>query len=134
MNILNLITPKTKDAPVIRKEERRLTSSDKLNLIKLKIKGKSLAEEARIIRKEERKLTGESRNILVEHRKGTVREHARATYLAIAFIKHRSYKTVEPKCRATSYRDTYITPKVAAMVKKYGAYGDDRSIAKWFKE
>jgi len=107
---------------------------NKLNLIKLKIKSKSLAEESRIIRKEERKLTGEDRDELTVHRRWTVRQHARATYLAIAFIKHRSYKTVEPKCNDTALRDSYITPKVAAMVKKYGEYGDDRSITKWFEE
>ena len=107
---------------------------NKLNLIKLKIKSKSLAEEARIIRKEERKLTGEDRDELVMHRRGTVRQHARATYLAIAFLRHRAYKTVEHKCNSTAYRDYYVIPKVEAMVKKYGDRDDDQLVKAWFKE
>lgn len=92
----------------------------KLNLIKLKIKAKSLAAEARIIRKEERKLAGYRRDAIAEHRRVVVRMHARATQLAIACIKKKPYITLERKCNDLYYRDTVITPMVVAMAKKYG--------------
>ena len=106
--------------------------SNKLNLIKLKIKNKSLAEESRIIRKEERKLTGSARDNLVEHRKFVVRAHARATHLAIAFLKHRPYRSIEKTCYNTVYRDMFIIPKMKSMVMKYGTMVDkNRSITAW---
>jgi len=104
----------------------------KLNLIKLKIKAKSLAAEARIIRKEERKLTGSRRDIIAEHRRTIVRDEARATQLAIACIKGRPYTTVEPKCNNLWHRDNFIVPKVEAMCKRY-AYMDRYTVGKWIK-
>lgn len=105
----------------------------KLNLIKLKIKAKSLAAEARIIRKEENKLSGLRKHALSEHRKGTVRRHARATFLAIAYLKGRPYKTVEKTCWNTTLRDRYIIPKVVAMVQKYGPRDAAMGIKDWLK-
>jgi len=93
----------------------------KTNLIKLKVKSKSLAEEARIIRKEERKALNRFNNVhatkepnrdywewttqeqqaynayasLHTHRTDDVRRESRATHLAIAFLKGRTYRSVE---------------------------------------
>lgn len=110
-------------------------------LIYLKIKVKSLAEEARIIRSEERKLKKvpwekrrikhvgycstkiwhtEPLNGLQQHRVWNVRNECRATQLAIAFIKGKPYKSIEPKCKDTHKRDTWILPRVVKMIQKYG--------------
>lgn len=93
----------------------------KLNLIKLRIKAKTLAEEARIIRVEESKQRGDSRADLREHRRFTVSTEARATHLAISYIKGKPYIEVEPKRRLEkewAFR-ARVLPKVTAMVKKY---------------
>lgn len=99
-----------------------------MNLIKLRIKAKSLAAEARIIRQEERRIKKipvhkrGSRDIgaLRNHRVIVVREAARCTHLAIAYLKGKDYKTVENHCKNEVYRDDYVFPKIAKMVKKYG--------------
>ena len=90
-----------------------------LSLIKLKIKGKSLAEEARIIRKEERKLPGPDRAELRDHRVTTVRDAARATYLTIAYIRGKPYRSIEHKCHDESYRDTFIAARMYRMLRDY---------------
>lgn len=89
-----------------------------LNLTKLKIKAKSLAAEARIIRREERRFKGWKRESLQMHRRGIVRDTARATYLAIAFMKGRPYADLEAKCDP-HYRAYKIEPKILAMLQKY---------------
>jgi hypothetical protein len=105
----------------------------------LKVKAKSLAEEARIIRKEEQKVKripwDRRRNSykyfgrtvftdpvdgLVNHRKWDVRNEARATHLARAFMKGQKYKQVEPHCKEPHKRDYYILPRVTKIVAKYG--------------
>lgn len=106
------------------------------NGIKLKIKNKSLAEEARIIRKEERKLKKmikHSRDTIEKnecinafssvqsHRKVNVRMEQRATLLAIGFLKGKTYSSIEPKRkpeRECEFRGC-IVPRVVAMVNKY---------------
>lgn len=81
----------------------------------LRVKSKSLAEEARIIRKEEQRTHGIMRNRLQEHRRGIVRLEARATGLAYGFIRGHSWEQMEPKS---------INPpnwkRVREMIKKYG--------------
>lgn len=84
----------------------------------LRVKSKSLAEEARIIRKEEMRTHGAMRNRLREHRRGVVRIEARCTGLAYGFIRGHSWEKMEPKS---------ITPpdwgRVRQMLKKYGPTG-----------
>lgn len=96
----------------------------------LKVKLKSLAEEARIIRREEQK-GGDHREGLYRHRVDDVRSEARHTVLAYNFIRGRSYKQTEPHT---------ITPidinRVLKMVKKYGEPGDEdrlKKLEEWFK-
>jgi hypothetical protein len=81
----------------------------------LKVKIKSLAEEAKIIRNEERKATGEKREGLYLHRIGTVRKAARHTLLAYGFLRGRKYRQMEAKCEASP-----MWPEVFKMVVKYG--------------
>lgn len=81
----------------------------------LKVKIKSLAEEARIIRKEERASKGEKREGLYLHRVGVVRRAARHSLLAYGFLRGREYRQIEPKCENAPH-----WPEVFKMVSKYG--------------
>jgi outer membrane protein assembly factor BamD (BamD/ComL family) len=102
-------------------------NSKNSNLVKLKVKSKSLAAEARIIRKEERKALDSTRSymkrhgvkdevsyahwMLRKHRIWNVRNEARATHLAIAFLKGRLTLTLNLRLRirpceiCTSYQE-----------------------------
>ena len=100
--------------------------------IQLKIKFKSLSEEARIIKSEERKFKRvfknedqlearreKARNGFLSirgHRLRTVRREARATHLARAFIKGMPYTSVEQSFAKSNEPDVY---RIAEMVKKY---------------
>ena len=111
--------------------------------IELKIKSKHLALEPAIIRKEEQKLLKQIKytkqfhqvnddfsdliyplhakyTSLSSHRKWDVRNEARATYLARAFLHGQSYKDVECKRHDDYVFKTYIIPRIFAMVAKYG--------------
>lgn len=85
-------------------------------LVHLKVKIKSLAEEARIIRKEETRAKDKiTRESLCNHRIHVVRRECRNTHLAYGFLRGKTYDQLERNCE---------TPpdwkKVFAMVKKYG--------------
>ena len=92
----------------------------------LKVKIKSLAEEARIIRKEERKPHGDmneygysaKRTGLHDHRVGPVRREARHALLAYGFIRGRKYRQMEAKDSSTP-----DWAAVKRMVVKYGLQG-----------
>jgi len=114
--------------------------------IELKIKSKHLSEEAKIIRHEEHKLKKQvrynvkkhhesgangdyeywkdpkhqKRSSLTNHRRWDVRNEARATYLARAYIAGKSYKSVENKCNDIFTLYHYILPRITRMVIKYG--------------
>lgn len=111
--------------------------------IELKIKAKHLALEPAIIRKEEQKLLKQIKHTkqhhqvnddfndltyplhvkyssLSAHRKWDVRNEARATHLARAFLHGQSYKDIEIKRHDEWVFKTYIIPRVFAMVAKYG--------------
>ena len=101
--------------------------------IELKIKAKSLAAEALLIRREERKQLGHARwskaagnqqdaataywtyQRLHNHRKHEVRNEARWTHLARAFIKGLPYSAVETK----PTRRPVDVSAVSRMVKAY---------------
>lgn len=84
----------------------------------LKVKIKSLAEEARIIRREEHRTRGELRNELREHRVGIVRSEARATHIAYGLIRGRSLDRIEPGAkRQPDWK------KIESMCKRYGPTG-----------
>jgi hypothetical protein len=84
----------------------------------LKVKVKSLAEEARIIRKEEQKAFGQLRDELYLHRIHVVRRHSRSAHIAYGLILGRDYKQMEQKCE--------VPPdwqEVKRLCKKYGPHG-----------
>lgn len=114
--------------------------------MELKIKSKHLALEPQIIRCEEDKLKSQIKyhnklgNVglafalntklesLSAHRRWNVRNEARATELARAYLKGKPYISVEKrsKCNDDMFK-LYIVPRVVAMVTKYGK-GDQRRI------
>lgn len=103
--------------------------------IELKIKSKHLALEPAIIRREEKKLLKRIRSgrcndtadafrkyeSLHNHRKWNVRNEARATELARAFLIGKPYSEVEQKRKPENEFkfQVYIIPRIVAMVNKY---------------
>lgn len=112
--------------------------------VELRIKAKHLALEPAIIRKEEQKILKQIRSgycndtmkaftqyeSLVNHRKWNVRNEARATHLARAFIEGKSYSSIEKKVHDESVLYAYIIPRIIAMVAKYGRQ-EDRIYKRW---
>lgn len=103
--------------------------------IELKIKAKHLALEPAIIRKEEKKLLKQirwmkehqqptekleyKRNSLYEHRVKNVRDEARATNLARAYIAGKTYTSIEKTCK--NYEKLFsLSGRITSMVAKYG--------------
>lgn len=126
--------------------------------IELKVKAKSLAEEAKIIRNEEKKAkkaavyrrkeyleTGTSlymefelQNMkpfrsLSQHRRWDVRNEARATHLARAFMKGMEYRKVEQKSDRNFVR-YFIESRIVSMVSKYSNNVHNRDIKKEVRE
>ena len=83
----------------------------------LKVKCKSLAEEARIIRREENRATGQLHNELHEHRVRELRWHARDAHVAYGLVKGRAYEQIECK---TLPQSSPNWENVERMCKKYG--------------
>jgi len=83
----------------------------------LKVKAKSLAEEARIIRQEERKAKGQIQVELSWHRRSDVRHAARTTYMAYGLIRGRAVDRTE---RPGSERSEVYWKAVKTMIQKYG--------------
>ena len=102
--------------------------------IELKIKLKSLAEEARIIRREELKAKDHgdysTLNTLHHHRIHVVRPAARDTHLAYAYLNGHMYRDVERVC----YRQPNFA-EVLRMVKKYGGWAQKAdALQGWFAD
>lgn len=114
----------------------------KYKSIELKVKSKSLEEEAKIIKKEEaRAITSakwERDNLgnqektfwdrfqnLAHHRIYKVGIEARATFLARAYISGKKYEEVEQAgrktCKATHF-EKIILPKIVYMVNRYDPF------------
>lgn len=111
---------------------------NELNLAKLTIKVKALAEEAKIIRVEEKKFQGYRRDVLRDHRIWDVRNEARATQLAVAFMLGKNYKEIEKSCKDSHKFKFYVVPRILAMANKYKNPGHTRivyaDIARWAEE
>ena len=103
--------------------------------VELKIKAKHLAAEAKIIRFEENKYKERIKNTdkleqkekltytfqsLRNHRRFDVKNEARATHLARAFIKGVSYSSVERKRLDDYHFRVWILPRIHMMAMKYG--------------
>jgi NCAIR mutase (PurE)-related protein len=91
------------------------------NLIKLKIKSKHLAKEPAIIKHEEAKLkAGFQRDSLRDHRVLDVRNEARATQLAIAFIRGKTYNSIEQHVKDLAHpKHQQVAKRVLSMITKY---------------
>lgn len=93
-------------------------------LIHLRIKVRSLADEARSIREEAKKTTGMVKWGLNDHRKTIVRDHARHNLLAYGCLKNTPYSDMEKWC--------YETPdflRVAKIAKRFG--GAEEDVESW---
>lgn len=98
----------------------------------LKVKIKSLSEEARIIKREERKHRGEWSGIasgLQKHRRFEVRPESRSAQIAYAFMRGRSFCQVE--CNAKREPDW---KRIKALVDKYDSYQHRQGFDSWVKE
>lgn len=92
----------------------------------LKVKIKSLAEEARIIRREEQRPRRDmdtcgyspTRTGLWEHRVTVVRNASRNALLAYGFIRGRKYSQIEPSAKTKPDWE-----EVKRLVSKYGPPG-----------
>lgn len=106
-----------------------------MNLVKLKIKAKHLATEPAIIRHEEGKIQGWQRNVFQFHRIWDVRNEARATQLAIAFLKGKDIKDCEPVRRTINCsKHDIVEKRVISMVQKYSTHKVPSSvISYWFR-
>ena len=91
----------------------RVTLLDRREMLRVKIK--SLAEEARIIRREERATFGTLREELYRHRMDVVRSEARHAHLAYGFIRGLSYEQMEASTNQSPYWE-----RVRQLIKKYG--------------
>lgn len=94
----------------------RTTIQDRREMLRVKIK--SLAEEARIIRREERRTHGPLRTELHDHRVKAVRSEARHTHLAYGYIRGRRYEQIEALASFPPHWE-----RVRVMVKKFGPAG-----------
>jgi hypothetical protein len=105
------------------------TEAHMLNRIPmLKVKIKSLAEEARIIRKSEKKNAGRTRELLYLHRVQDVRKEQRASLLAYAFLRGVPYKACEPnpKVKPDWNRVRKLVGKFGTVIpKQVGKQNDD---------
>ena len=62
---------------------------------RLRVNVKSLAAESRFIRREENRAGYQYRDLLHLHRTGQLRHESRIAQLALAFVRGRSYRSVE---------------------------------------
>lgn len=103
-------------------------STNKLNLrtyAKLNVKQKSLAVESRIIKHDGKKYQRQGNTYiayeLFEHLTTVVKPEARATQLAIAFMKGKPYSSVEQKRKPEkeAYFTYYTLSALLRILKKY---------------
>lgn len=93
---------------------------------KLRVNIKSLAAEAKIIRREARRAGNFYSWQLTEHRRGRLRQEARITHLALAFVRGRAYRSVEQNSK-----DMDITFRLRAKVNGFGAAASESQITAW---
>ncbi|RLA42423.1 MAG: hypothetical protein DRR06_14485 [Gammaproteobacteria bacterium] len=99
----------------------------------LKVRIKHLAEEAKIIRFERNRLKARQRKLgnddrraalmegLDNHHKTVVRQSARASHLAYAFMRGKSYLSTE--CSARNPVPDLILQRALKTLKKYHSFG-----------
>lgn len=118
----------------------------------LRVKIRSLAEEARIIRHEERRALKSATwartrqqpaelsaaeaeyDSLHHHRTVDVRQEARAALLAYGFLRGRPYREIENSGPLQAHH--YVAGRVVGLVAKYGSAPKadaSKAVAEWFK-
>lgn len=97
----------------------------------LRVKIKSLAEEARIIRQEEKRYRGDSseRGSLHWHRISIVRDESRAAQLAYAYLRRKPYRSVEQAAKKP-----VDVKRLTAIVKSFGGYSSESGLDEWLNE
>lgn len=99
----------------------------------LKVKIKSLAEEARIIRLEEKKaFPNEKREQLYQHRVYDVRQESRAALLAYAYLRGRDLLQIEPNSKE-SWQRHKVYKRAHKIVKKFGTQDAYDNFETWLK-
>jgi hypothetical protein len=96
----------------------------------LKVKIKSLAEEARIIRLEEKRTRGSLREQLHRHRVWDVRREARSAQLAYGYLRGRTYRQLE-----SSARTEPDFARIGKLVSKYGGRAIEKAnneLMEWY--
>lgn len=96
----------------------------------LKVKIKSLAEEARIIRREERKSANTLLNRLHEHRTYDVRRESRASFIAYGYLRGKPLSVVEQKGK----RCSVIDRRAYSIVKKFGTTDASKAFEVWLTQ
>jgi len=93
-----------------------------LNLLKLKVKVKHLAVEPRIIKETIKHLPGEDKRSFREHIVHVIRPEARATQLAVAYMKGVPYSKIEKSRKPEKEIEfTYVKKRILKMVQSYGS-------------
>lgn len=95
--------------------------------VHLKIKIRSLADEAKSIRREANKSKGMAKWRLNDHRTSVVRDHARHNLLAYGILIGTPYKAMEGRC----YRSPDFS-RISTIAKRFGA--NEEAVAKWVEE
>jgi hypothetical protein len=93
---------------------------------KLRVNIKSLTAEAKIIRQESRRAGPGYRESLVLHRRGRLREEARYTHLALAYLRGRTHKQAEGGCKLD-----LDVPKLLDKLKRSGANPELYAVHTW---
>jgi hypothetical protein len=104
------------------------------NLRKLRINIKSLAAEARFNRLEKHRAShGSIKQQLDLHRTGPLRQEARVSQLAYAFLRDVPYRVVENSVR-DNYSLEYVCKLVAKKLQRItGCETDAEVLRQWFK-
>ena len=104
-----------------------------LNKIKLKIKAISLADEAKTIKRLEKGCVDKyGTNPIYLHRVIDVRNEARATGLARAYIAGKEYKKTEPSRNPDNeYKFEKIKGRLYRLILKYGDRSCKEKIDNW---
>lgn len=101
-------------------------------LRKLRINIKSLAAEARFNRLEKHRAScGSIKQQLDQHRTGPLRQEARVSQLAYAFLRGVPYRVVENSVRDTDNLE-YVCRLVAKKLQRIAGYSDVDVLREWF--
>jgi hypothetical protein len=100
-------------------EKDRTTIKDRREMLRVKLK--SLAEEARIIRREEQRSWGMLREDLHKHRVLQVRRAAREAHLAYGLIKGLEIHQIEPiRYAESATSERILFDNVRKLIRRYG--------------